>query len=59
MRALIARHVIMGCPILWVFLPACFSSSTSDESAGKHLRLIPGLAALDQPLLAAEFGQTA
>jgi len=57
MRALIARHVIAGCPLLWVFLsaaiPAAFTPSL-DANSSKHVRLVPGLKALDELLIRAD-----
>ncbi len=58
MRALIARHVIAGCPLLWIFLsaaiPAAFTPSLFDANSSKHVRLVPGLKALDELLIRAD-----
>jgi len=51
MRLHIARHVISGCPLLWVFLPtaisATFRGRAFQAAWPKGARLVPGLAVLD------------
>ena len=51
MRIQIARHIISGCPLLWVFLPtaisAAFRTCAFEAAWPGAARLIPGLAALD------------
>jgi len=54
MRILIARHVISGCPLLWIFLPAilaaCRARPLSAEWA-TGAQLIPGFVVLDTLLV--------
>ena len=51
MRIHIARHVISGCPLLWVFIPtaisAAFRGRAFQAAWPKGARLVPGLAVLD------------
>ena len=51
MRIHVARHVISGCPLLWVFLPtaisAAFRRGQFQAAWPRGARLVPGLAVLD------------
>jgi hypothetical protein len=51
MRIHIARHVISGCPLLWIFVPtaisAAFRSRAFQAAWPRGTRFVPGLAALD------------